>query len=295
MSRITGSDALKMFEAYNAVYAPQEIDEEQVEEEEKVVEDVEQLDEMGQTKTTGQKTAVAWKPTSGAGSAGGSGSGGRRGSGSSPGAIKMPTKPTPAAPVRPAATTSTTRPATTTAAPVRPVTGASTTKPAAPSAGPKVAPTKPAGSPMQQWAKANPKLATKVTPSGERAGTQMGTGQSTMSKQAAELRAMRERISAKPIMAQKQYDVYDLVLEYLLETGHAATIDEAHYLMIEMDGETLRNIAEAKVDKTHPEHKRSGIRLSRYDNPSGALALGGGQQRARRAEHEERRGKKPQR
>jgi hypothetical protein len=51
-------------------------------------------------------------------------------------------------------------------------------------------------------------------------------------------------------------------------------------------------ILEAKVDKKLPEYKRSGARLDRYDNPSGALALGGGQQRARRAEHEERRGKK---
>ena len=51
-------------------------------------------------------------------------------------------------------------------------------------------------------------------------------------------------------------------------------------------------IVEAKVDEKLPEHERSGARLKRYDNPSGALALGGGQQRARRAEHEERRGKK---
>jgi len=53
-----------------------------------------------------------------------------------------------------------------------------------------------------------------------------------------------------------------------------------------------QEIDEAKVDKKLPEWKRSGARLDRYDNPSGALALGGGQQRARRAEHEERRGVK---
>jgi hypothetical protein len=51
-------------------------------------------------------------------------------------------------------------------------------------------------------------------------------------------------------------------------------------------------IDEAKVDEKLPEYKRSAARLSRYDNPSGALALGGGQQRARRAEHEARRGVK---
>ena len=50
--------------------------------------------------------------------------------------------------------------------------------------------------------------------------------------------------------------------------------------------------AEAKVDEKLPDYKRSAARLARYNNPSGALALGGGQQRARRAEHEQRRGVK---
>jgi hypothetical protein len=61
-------------------------------------------------------------------------------------------------------------------------------------------------------------------------------------------------------------------------------LQEAYSQVYELD--------EAKVDKKLPEYKRSGARLDRYDNPSGALALGGGQQRARRAEHEERRGVK---
>ena len=56
--------------------------------------------------------------------------------------------------------------------------------------------------------------------------------------------------------------------------------------------EAYMNVCEAKVDKKLPEHERSGARLNRYDNPSGALALGGGQQRARREEHKEKRGVK---
>lgn len=51
-------------------------------------------------------------------------------------------------------------------------------------------------------------------------------------------------------------------------------------------------VDESKSDKKLPDYKRSAARLARYNNPSGALALGGGQQRARRAEHEERRGVK---
>jgi hypothetical protein len=91
---------------------------------------------------------------------------------------------------------------------------------------------------------------------------------------------------------EMEYDAYDIVLEYLLSEGHVETVEEAHYVMMEMDAETIGSIVEAKVDEKLPEHERSGARLKRYDNPSGALALGGGQQRARREEHKERRGKK---
>ena len=62
------------------------------------------------------------------------------------------------------------------------------------------------------------------------------------------------------------------------------------------DGNTIPHegdeIEEAKVDKMLPDYKRSGKRLERYGNPHGSLALGGGIQRDRRADHAERRGKK---
>ncbi len=130
MSRITGTDAFNMMEAYNAVYAPQELTEEQVWEEveawvnslveegydlsEYTWEDMyeEYLNEMGQRATTGQMTAprnaptqAAAKPTpSPAYRPAGGGMGGLRGSGrdrtsyqtsSSPGALRV--QPTPAA------------------------------------------------------------------------------------------------------------------------------------------------------------------------------------------------------
>jgi hypothetical protein len=87
-------------------------------------------------------------------------------------------------------------------------------------------------------------------------------------------------------------DLFDYVLEYLVAEGYADTNENALVIMANMSEEWRQSIVEAKVDKKLPEYKRSGARLDRYDNPSGALALGGGQQRARRAEHEERRGKK---
>ena len=39
-------------------------------------------------------------------------------------------------------------------------------------------------------------------------------------------------------------DAYDMVLEYLLSTEQAATIEEANYVMTEMDAETIQGIVE---------------------------------------------------
>jgi hypothetical protein len=86
--------------------------------------------------------------------------------------------------------------------------------------------------------------------------------------------------------------VHEQILSYLLDEGFASDEKSAEAIMDAMSEAWIESIVEAKVDKKLPEHERSGARLNRYDNPSGALALGGGQQRARRAEHEERRGKK---
>ena len=123
MSRITGTDAANLIEAYNDVYAPQELTEEQVWEEveawvnslveegydlsEYTWEDMyeEYLNEMGQRATTGQMTAPRNAPQTSAKPApsqatrpAGGGMGGLRGSGrdrtsyqtsSSPGALRV--------------------------------------------------------------------------------------------------------------------------------------------------------------------------------------------------------------
>ena len=133
---------------------------------------------------------------------------------------------------------------------------------------------------LEQWAKANPKLAAKLNPD----GTQKGTGKSEMERQASELRNRRidmgiidSEIKGGPegpgkidtasvsadVKAQQErdrkraektakdaakttttesYDAYDLVLEYLINYGHADTLDEAHYLMLEMDAEMIGGI-----------------------------------------------------
>jgi len=51
------------------------------------------------------------------------------------------------------------------------------------------------------------------------------------------------------ILFSYQYeDAYDLVLEYLFDNGHVDTVDEAHYVMMELDAETIGNIVEARMD-----------------------------------------------
>lgn len=49
---------------------------------------------------------------------------------------------------------------------------------------------------------------------------------------------------------EMEYDAYDVVLEYLLSQGHAETVEEAHYVMLEMDAETIGTIVEAASDQS---------------------------------------------
>ena len=55
---------------------------------------------------------------------------------------------------------------------------------------------------------------------------------------------------AQTVNASYEYDAYDLVLEYLLSQGHTDTVEEAHYVMMEMDAETIGTIVEAASDQS---------------------------------------------
>jgi hypothetical protein len=41
-----------------------------------------------------------------------------------------------------------------------------------------------------------------------------------------------------------KFEAYDLVLDYLLSEGHVDTVEEAHYVMMQMDSEYIRSIVE---------------------------------------------------
>ena len=51
--------------------------------------------------------------------------------------------------------------------------------------------------------------------------------------------AKRRQMAASQM---EEYTAYDIVLEYLLSTEQAATIEEANYIMTEMDAETIQSI-----------------------------------------------------
>jgi hypothetical protein len=74
-----------------------------------------------------------------------------------------------------------------------------------------------------------------------------------IAKSAAERYGSKERgekvagaVLAK--LRKEEIDVFDLVLEYLLETGHAETISEAQYIMSQMDSESIEAIIETRMD-----------------------------------------------
>ncbi len=125
-------------------------------------------------------------------------------------------------------------------------------------------------SPMQQWAKANPKLADKVKvgQSGyddiskmrEKPGPNEKQDQTptkgpkttpeqdkNLAQQAmADVKAQQEREKKKqktqsPVTSAESYD---LVLDYLISKGHAESVSEANYIIAQMSPEHIENICE---------------------------------------------------
>jgi hypothetical protein len=135
---------------------------------------------------------------------------------------------------------------------------------------------------LEQWAKLHPNLTKNVNPDGTQKGTgksqiekdaaeirnrridmgvinseikggSEGPGKIDSKSVDADVKAQQERDRKKAEKTAKDaaktttttvesYDAYDLVLEYLINYGHADTLDEAHYLMLEMDAEMIGGI-----------------------------------------------------
>jgi hypothetical protein len=71
------------------------------------------------------------------------------------------------------------------------------------------------------------------------------------------LAAEQEKRKKAQTTTSESYDAYDLVLEYLFSYGHAETMEEAHYIMSQMDDEMVQEIYESRAmahtgGKPHP-------------------------------------------
>lgn len=98
----------------------------------------------------------------------------------------------------------------------------------------------------------------------QRQGVEMGgpegPGKIDKSSVESDIKAAQEREKKKAQAATKaeSYDVFDLVLEYLLETDQAETMSEAQYIMTEMDTEVIHDIVEAKRKSYSAKAARAG-------------------------------------
>ena len=274
MSELSTSEARKLMEVYTSMCAPQQ---------ENLSEEVEQIDEVIRP-TTGQQTAPKTAPAPAARpQVAGGGMGGRRGSGSSPGGVKPTFQSTggfgrysspsmqqrttnPAAPAKPAATKPA-APAATKPAAAKPTPSAPTApKPATPARtfNPLMQKTfgYQTGNAPDQIAKAS--AGAPPTPSGSALGAaakpEVRTSLNLPAKSATapevkKTAAIAATSKSTPVApgyqgAKKPFgeemDAYDLVLEYLLDNGHVDSVDEAHYVMLEMNSEEIQDIVEAR-------------------------------------------------
>ena len=122
--------------------------------------------------------------------------------------------------------------------------------------------------PMQQWAKNFPKLAAKVKPGkagykeirsvsnpatastggvNPRAGS-YAAYQNNVLKQLGSDYGRLPQNTIKPVAKRTmKQEAYDLVLDYLLSEGHVDTVEEAHYVMLQMTSEHVQEVVEAYV------------------------------------------------
>ena len=302
MSTLTGNDVMGLMEAYQAVYAPQELTEEQVwEEVENWVHSLleegydlsdytwEEMYDSYLSEVVSTPPPVAMDAfASGGGAAKMAKSGMTRDQVIAQGnknntKLSTTTLPKPAAaPMEPKFSvdntgikplTTFTKP-TTPAAPARP--GAFAPRPATTTEKPM------GGDPMDQWARANPTLAAKVKP-----------GQSGYNTIRTRLDADNDR--------QENYDAYDLVLSHLIHEGYANTYEAAESIMVNMSQGWRQSIIEAK--KTTADDLAKGdlysamfrrnkkVKGAKYDDPSANKYLNMRNAKDRQKEYDDDMGK----
>ena len=92
-------------------------------------------------------------------------------------------------------------------------------------------------------------MAAKRIAAGKSISDVKAENQAAMKAKAKERFAAFKAKRAEKKSAMEEYTPYDIVLEYLLSSEQVATIEEANYVMTEMDAETIQGIVEEQKKK----------------------------------------------
>lgn len=77
----------------------------------------------------------------------------------------------------------------------------------------------------------------------------------------------KDRLAKKAAMANEEFTPYDIVLEYLLSSEQAATIEEANYVMTEMDAKTIQAIVKEGSMDVPPDVKAAAKKQYKAGSP----------------------------
>ena len=77
----------------------------------------------------------------------------------------------------------------------------------------------------------------------------------------------REAQGLSGLTGKPKFEAYDVVLDYVLSEGHADTVKEAHYVMMQMDAETIQDIVERVILTEKPGDGYIGPKFLNIKNP----------------------------
>jgi hypothetical protein len=247
-------------EAYSQVHAPQELTKDQVWEEEEYITEI-GVNFGGQKAVNDVNARVAQQKQSnsrldaarsqrfgGTNPVVKAAKGGVQGTLDKTSGKWTPTKTSPTKPATPKPTTTAPKPTTTAPKPTTPAAKPATTAPK------PASPAKPAGSAMDQWAKANPKLAAAKAERDRTRGTSATTNplmKDTKSSLPAPKAPTPSTAKTGFDLAKKGtnlaagVDLFDIVKGYLLDEGYAESEEGAMVIMVNMSEEWRKSILES--------------------------------------------------
>ena len=85
-------------------------------------------------------------------------------------------------------------------------------------------------------------------------------------KKVGDVKNKSKHTKVTSVMDMESYDAYDLVLDYIMESKQASSIEEANYIMMEMDQNTIHEIVQAQK-KSLDEGLRTAIGIGLLATP----------------------------